>query len=524
MIESYPRSDFVIRDFYKKHKAVTEPIAVILMIIAAVSLFLLCYNALVEHYNTGKNLLWFSSANYNSQLSDEMGYFLQIKSMVEKGIVSENAGYFGYWYAGDVYLARYLNYGAQGMFAILPYYLVGEIFGWNELSPIISNIAFLILAFLVFYLGVKSVRKTAAVIAVSLTFLPCIMYFGTGMMEVLMYSFSIALAGLICGYYKHPSRAKEAVLIALIFIASLLRITNFVFFIPLIIKKAEGKSKRYYFLYSVLSIAAAAVAYIANNGLVAVSYPINFLNQALGELFAGNVGTFIVMLLKKFLQNSWFMVNPAYQEGFFTFSNYAFMTIAALLFAGSFWRLDWSGKKLRRREKATLLSLSASLTMLALSLINNVLYEAHGYTGFRVLMPFVLFAVVVALVSYKEHMATAAVCVCICAVLFANIGQTAPFIEGHYNAGDSFIPQSISSQIVYNPDADSRWENTVLTPCIITDEEAGIGLIYTLSTPREDCDSESKYMLLQVNQFDYENFTLVLEEDGYFLFMRNEYL
>lgn len=95
-------------------------------------------------------------------VSDEVSYYKQIEAMIEFGMPK---GYWGY----NESTALVGTYGAWSFFNFLPYAMLGKVIGWNYFSPIICNLLFIQLAFVVFAYLTRINNKS--LITVSLFFL-----------------------------------------------------------------------------------------------------------------------------------------------------------------------------------------------------------------------------------------------------------------------------------------------------------------------------------------------------------------
>lgn len=75
-----------------------------------------------------------------STWNDELFYYKQVESMVKYG---EPQGYFGFNESHSLYG----NFGAWSPAIVMPYYVIGKIFGWTSFTPIVFNVVILVFAF-----------------------------------------------------------------------------------------------------------------------------------------------------------------------------------------------------------------------------------------------------------------------------------------------------------------------------------------------------------------------------------------
>ena len=87
-----------------------------------------------------------------SQWNDELMYYKQIEGMVDYGVPQ---GYFGYNESHSVYG----NFGGWTPANLIPYFLIGKIFGWNYSTPFIFNIALICLCMVFMNIVLKPTFK-----------------------------------------------------------------------------------------------------------------------------------------------------------------------------------------------------------------------------------------------------------------------------------------------------------------------------------------------------------------------------
>ncbi len=133
----------------------------------------------------------FGITRFIPTLSDEVVWYSQISTMVEKGKI---LGYYGY--NGSV--AQVGGYGPWGFFTLLPYVLVGKLFGSHFYMMVLANILFLTIAVAVFLLLTKpNRRQLIMIILLQPSVYYILLYSSLSMAEGLRFSFSIILAGIM---------------------------------------------------------------------------------------------------------------------------------------------------------------------------------------------------------------------------------------------------------------------------------------------------------------------------------------
>ena len=97
--------------------------------------------------------------------NDELSYYKQIEAMVKYGYPQ---GYFGY----SLTHARDLSFGEWSVFLLIPYAIIGKMFGWTLITPIICNIFFVTVALSVFALLVRPTNRQMYFIICIIAFFP----------------------------------------------------------------------------------------------------------------------------------------------------------------------------------------------------------------------------------------------------------------------------------------------------------------------------------------------------------------
>lgn len=136
--------------------------------------------------------------------NDEAFYYKQVEAMIKYGIPQ---GYFGYAEQG----AKYLTLGAWSPAILVPYVILGKIFGWGLLSPIFCNLFLFSIALFLFYLWVRPCPKSMVCFILMLMSSPIIIrYIISGMTETFFFASAILMSGM---YYKLKKSYNDSFLI-----------------------------------------------------------------------------------------------------------------------------------------------------------------------------------------------------------------------------------------------------------------------------------------------------------------------
>jgi len=171
--------------------------------------------------------------NFTPLWSDELGYWHETNTAVNRGLFSNNSGYFSYLEIPT----NLLFYGAHGIFIIIPYYLIGIVLGWTTYTPLIANIIFMTAAMLLFARITRNTRHTAILAVLLLFFNYFLMYYITAMSETLHYACCIVIIALVSRCFTDTSHKKRYMILLFIAvtIASFIRINNVVFYLPMML-------------------------------------------------------------------------------------------------------------------------------------------------------------------------------------------------------------------------------------------------------------------------------------------------
>ena len=140
--------------------------------------------------------------------SDEFGWYHQVDSIIHYGAP---LGYYGY----NESFAAVGTFGPWGIAPLLPYALLGSIFGWSLSSMAIFNMTFLSISILSFILLTKPTNKQFVFLIIGyLSLYITVGYSMTAMSESLRYAGAIFLAGFIIWVERHTADKSKKLTVA----------------------------------------------------------------------------------------------------------------------------------------------------------------------------------------------------------------------------------------------------------------------------------------------------------------------
>lgn len=184
-----------IISFYTEHKWFTR--AAIMSLLPLLCCFITCC---IQGHSIGQ--VYLPSSEWN----DELFYYKQVESILKYGYP---LGYYGF----NENHALELSFAAWSPVLALPWILWGMVFGWNLMSPIYCNIAFMMLAIFLFVWLSRLTNRQLAV----LTVLFCITihltrYMLSGMPEVTCFGLLIIFYGLVISFLEYGQNSHKLVL------------------------------------------------------------------------------------------------------------------------------------------------------------------------------------------------------------------------------------------------------------------------------------------------------------------------
>lgn len=395
--------------------------------------------------------------------SDASDYYTEIGAAIRAGIFSRNAGYNGYIFNTDVLcVADSLFYGAHGLFILLPYIFFGKIIGWGGASPLIIHMVLFTIAFFFIYFCTASIKKTIAVQILCFTFVPLIRHFSTMMMEMQMYAWGILLAALLYAYIKSPNKFNQTGLLIAIVLASSVRITNIIFGIPyfiltirdLFIDGLHSKKVRRDLFVGFITIVFIIFLFYLNKQLSAEylsgfkpTLKLKYQEEGIKEAFIYFLSHFNSSL------NAYF--NPG-ASPIFVLLRYSVLGLALILLMNAF--ISFHGKKIKIQLN-NIMSLSLSIVLFSIALLNIMFYDIFGWRDFRVMATIFLAVVVYSVINYDKNKLLACLSVLLSLSFLFFLNTLPGFINGRFGDNDH---NGYISYIHYNPDAKTRFENTII--------------------------------------------------------------
>ena len=480
-----PNSEFIQNPKAKK-------LASVFAILCVIGMFFGGYLLVVSLLFGGRlNTFW-------PVLSDEADYFLTVKRITQYGIVN-GGGYNGYYANGEFSVAGTLNYGGHGFLGILPYIPIFLMGGTGFPMAIVSHLILMTIAFTAVYFLTNSLKKTIAVQAASLAFMPFLLYFGSFMMEVQQFALALIMAAV---YYRwiitpptrensqlnsgsmnemptrpflrmHKNRsiilskkrdlALESALIILIFLSCVTRISNLVFFIPYVAEKSRRGNKpilRAAVMSGIILVCCYAIYYI--NGLFTAPYTSGFLYTLANSMSNGGITGFMRCFGYHFMRSLYDFFVPFYANPIFILMRYLLVFLFVFFTVRGFFYYDKQKEKLIPRKKKDTLSISFAAMIFGIAALVAGLYDMFEWRDFRTFAPFVLFFVVYLLISSRLKSIKAAICVMI---IFSMLPHTplmrTPYAADRWNKDPR--PSPFAQELQFDENAENPWGNTVLT-------------------------------------------------------------
>ena len=389
--------------------------------------------------------------NFRLAFSDELDYWVEAATLSKRGLFSPNAGYFGYSFGN---YARFLYFGAHGFFSLIPYALFGLVAPRTQAVVLVLNALFMGIGFTSAYYLLGSFRKTLAIALPLFAFYPFYLYYQTGMVETLNYAVSVFLAVLCvkCFFSEPRQRGYLNLYFWLVIVFSLFRLSNFVLIIPALSLEIYLNKQKIF--YTILKYGVAAVSVALLSIVFAATYPWGFLGE-LGKskglldlvftntltnikLFFDLKAGYALELLPRFLYLSWLI----------------------------FLCINYIATKRHNTKVVNYFQFSQILALLALLLLNITLYDIGSFRDLRVFSPILVFSMIAFFLSGQgKNSGKWALSL---ALIFLLASNFVVFKERNL-AWDLFIakryeatsPSFILKDVRYNPDAKTRWENSV---------------------------------------------------------------
>lgn len=164
--------------------------------------------------------------------SDELNYWHETLTFIHAGFQG------GYYTINELPpAASFTHFYTHGPWYPIVFGSIGKIIGWEFYTPVIINLALVMIALAVFMLMVRLNNHQIILIGLLMfTFWPVLLYMLTGMQESLQYALAILLAGVFISVLAKQERLsvrQQAAYAVLIGVAGVLRMSWGILFLPL---------------------------------------------------------------------------------------------------------------------------------------------------------------------------------------------------------------------------------------------------------------------------------------------------
>ncbi len=152
-----------------------------------------------------------------SEWNDELFYYKQVEGIVNYGYPQ---GYFGF----NESHALKLSFAAWSPVLVFPWILWGLVFGWNLMSPMLCNIALMILCCILFVWLVRPTWKQTGILSLLFClYRPFVRYMLSVMPEIICFSMLIVFYGLAVNYLRREKAYKLVLLFLMSGVMTLMR-------------------------------------------------------------------------------------------------------------------------------------------------------------------------------------------------------------------------------------------------------------------------------------------------------------
>lgn len=209
--------------------------------------------------------------------SDEIDYWREIYSF--SNYPDGSFGYYGFY----GYPAPVGSWGCHGIAPLLVYGVPSLVFGWSANSIVICNVGFCTTAFFVLVCVLRpSHLQCICIIVIWMLYMPIMIYAPSSMMELPEYACMILYMTFLFVALRtqRGERTNRSMLLwafAVVCFMSLLRISNIVFFLPLVLVISDFGINKRFILSFVLFIVISGCLYLFSAVFMA-GYPWSFLS------------------------------------------------------------------------------------------------------------------------------------------------------------------------------------------------------------------------------------------------------
>lgn len=388
---------------------------------------------------------------YHFTISDETDYWIEAVTIVRRGLLSHNAGYFGYGYSNH---SPILYFGGHGLFNLLPNIITAALLTQKQYLSLISNAGMISLGALIYYFLTKSLKKTLLVTVLLFLFVPFALYYFTGMIEVLLFSgifLFIPLWQKLLSAEPGDNRVLNWYFLV-VFVWSLFRITYIFFLIPAFLYELWRCHRSIWVLllkYFAVFLAAAVLFW-----LTTASYPWYFITQWMRS------DRKLDYFIRHALSVAYHIISPVGVAPVEVAFRWSYLLWLAFLI----YLLIRNWKRKPKEQQINLLShvllLTGKIAFLCL------LYEIEDLRSIRYLAVAQAFSMIYFLVNAERwpNRPTSAVAI---AFVWLVIGTVFLYQREYYYTElvtrrlEPTNRSLIFQKIKYDPNAKSRWENTI---------------------------------------------------------------
>ncbi len=393
--------------------------------------------------------------------SDEIDYWREMLSFVE----AEDHAFGFYGFLG--YPADIGEWGCHGIAPLIVYGLPGMVFGWHPASIVIVNMVCCMLSFAILIALVKpSVRCSALIVLLWLLYPPIFSYAPTSMMEMPQYAGVIVFTGLLLRYVGKRERGIACALFAWVFLFAGVRVSNIVFFIPVVLFVGKFKVGRALFGAALAALMLSVAAWELF-GAFNAGYPSGFMASLSQEGSLARKGLMLLANVKGNLVN-WFSLDEGIKQAS---QRYAYIAAMVALIAGVIMARvrpkakdeDPSHVTLARECVASFLVLFIALGIVICA------YDVFDWRDYRTLAP-ILWSQLLFFAFRREKVVLASLGGILCALLVASLptfSATAAFEDARYAA----IPEAPSGFPLYEVESEGK-DPRELTVVLMTPEPA----------------------------------------------------
>jgi len=491
----HPALDFIFQKFRKASDGVERiPVWIVGGFIVAAPVVVVCFVIYVvfdSHMAAyGPYSLW----------NDEISYWVWLRSFIHSGFNS------GYNAPNELLSAfEFSRYGEASPFYLYIYGLPARLTGWFTGFPVLINFLLLTCSTLVFLRVVKLDNKQVIFggAAILLTW-PVLLFLPITTHETLNQAIGILLVAIIIPLLREREKITTRFRLAIlgfVYLATLIRLSWGLMLIPVLFYCLNGSAWRRIVLAVGLGggLYASAVVLIGN-----FLPPINnSIFRTFSAGFAGGLQAMLKLIPLQFYAMFRFKeLNPN-------------MAVVLQMLIISDWSLGQIWHRIRSKNSLGVILQSEDFfqfyTMVSLLLAGLVFYIERGY--YRTFAPALLMVLLLYVVK-KEYKR-------LLALLVINILFVYPYMSYHADIGDYWIVKAdysdtrpwddgitneINTWIVYDPQTQDPWCNTLLIPLGFYDSRLtlippGIGISYILNPETFKPPIQSRYVLFDAGTY-----------------------